>query len=67
MKKKRNRSRPAESFEVRLRKFASQARAAARQLPLGRERDTLIKKAKQTDNVLDVLAMLTARSALASK
>ncbi|WP_454621543.1 hypothetical protein [Bradyrhizobium cenepequi] len=61
MKKKRNRSRPAEPFEVRLQKFARDARAAARRLPLGRERDALMKKAKQTENVLDVSAMLTIR------
>jgi hypothetical protein len=62
MKKKRNRSRPTESFEARLRKFAHDARIAARRLPLGRERDALIKMAKQTENVLDVSAMLTMRS-----
>lgn len=61
MKKKRNRSRPSEPFEVRLRKFAREARAAARRLPLGRERDALMKKARQTENVLDVSAMLTVR------
>jgi hypothetical protein len=63
MKKKRNRSRPTESFEVRLQKFARDARAAARRLPLGRERDALMKKARQTENVLDVSAMLTIRHA----
>jgi hypothetical protein len=61
MKKKRNRSRPTEPFEVRLQKFARDARAAARRLPLGRERDALMKKARQTENVLDVSAMLTVR------
>lgn len=61
MKKKRNRSRPTEPFEVRLQKFARDARATARRLPLGRERDALMKKAKQTENVLDISAMLTVR------
>jgi hypothetical protein len=61
MKKKRNRSRPTEPFEVRLQKFAREARAAARRLPLGRERDALMKKARQTEIVLDVSAMLTVR------
>jgi hypothetical protein len=67
MKKRRNRSRPTESFEARLLKFASAARATARKLPLGRERDALMKKARQTENVLDVSAMLTTRNAPVSK
>jgi hypothetical protein len=66
MKKKRNRARPTEPFEVRLQKFARDARAAARRLPLGRERDALMKKARQTENVLDVSAMLTVRRVDAS-
>jgi hypothetical protein len=67
MKKKRTRSRPTESFEVRLLRFASAARASARKLPLGRERDALMKMARQTENVLDVSAMLTTRNTPASK
>jgi hypothetical protein len=67
MHKKRNRTRPAESLEVRLQKFASDALAAARQMPPGSERDALIKKARQTENVLDVSEMLTARSMQPSK
>jgi hypothetical protein len=62
MPKKRNRSRPAEPFAVRLQKFASDARAAAREMPPGRERDALIKKARQTENVLDVSEMLALHS-----
>lgn len=58
MTKKRNRSRPAGSFEARLQKFAEDARSAARQMPPGRERDILMKKAIQTENVMGVAAML---------
>ncbi len=61
MQKKRNRSRPAESFEVRLQRYADDARAAARQMPPGEARDALMKKAMQTENVLSVSELLTAR------
>jgi hypothetical protein len=67
MQKKRNRSRPAESFEVRLQNFARDARAAARQMAPGRERDALIKKARQTENVLEVNEILTGRDVPGSK
>jgi hypothetical protein len=67
MQKKRNRSPPAESFEVRLQNFARAARAAARQLAPGSERDALIKKARQTENVLEVNEMLTGRDVPGSK
>ncbi|WP_225115820.1 hypothetical protein [Bradyrhizobium sp. BRP22] len=50
-----------------MQKFARDARAAARRLPLGRERDALMKKAKQTENVLDVSAMLTIRHAVSER
>ena len=62
MSKKRNRSRPAGSFEDRLQKFADEARSAARRMPPGRERDILMKKAIQTENVMDVTAMLRRES-----
>ena len=67
MQRKRNRSRPAETFEDRLQKFAREARAAARQMPAGRERDALLRKARQTENVLEVSAMLAGRDIEASK
>jgi hypothetical protein len=67
LQRKRNRSRPADSFEVRLQNFARDARAAARQVPPGRERDALLKKARQTENVLEVSAMLAGRDVQASK
>lgn len=61
IKKKRNRARPPGSFEDRLKKFAENARLAARQLPPGRERETLIKKARQTEAVVEVSECLTLR------
>jgi hypothetical protein len=59
MDKKRNRSRPAESFEVRLQKYADTARAAARVMPPGKDRDALMKKAIETENVLNVTELLS--------
>ncbi|GIQ71567.1 hypothetical protein [Bradyrhizobium sp. RD5-C2] len=61
IKKKRNRARPAGSFEDRLQKFAEDARLAARKLPPGRERETLMKKARQTEAVVKVSECLTLR------
>ncbi|MGY3694928.1 hypothetical protein ACVIGA_005008 [Bradyrhizobium sp. USDA 3240] len=61
IKKKRNRSRPSGSLEDRLQKFAEDARLAARKLPPGRERETLMKKARQTEAVVEVSECLTLR------
>ena len=61
-KKKRNRSRPVESFEIRLEKYAHNARAKACRMPPGKERDALMKKAVQVDNVLAVNEWLAQRS-----
>jgi len=61
VKKKRNRSRPAGSFEFRLQKFADEARNAARRRQPGADRDSLLQKALQTERVLDVTAMLKLR------
>jgi hypothetical protein len=60
-RKKRNRSRPAGSFEDRLQKFADDARSAARGMQPGRERDALMKKARQTEAVIEIGEMLTLR------
>ena len=60
-KKKRNRSRPLGSFEDRLQKFADDARSAARKMPQGRDRDGLMKKARQTEAAMEVSEMLTLR------
>ena len=60
-RKKRNRSRPAGSFEDRLQKFADAARSAARKMPPGRDREILIRKARQTEAVMEISEMLTLR------
>jgi hypothetical protein len=46
MTKKRNRTRPALSLQERLNKFTQEARAAAKKLPAGTERHTLLQKAR---------------------
>lgn len=53
-KKKRNRARPAGSFGDRLQRFAENARIAARDMPPGREREILMRKARQTEAVMEV-------------
>jgi len=47
--KKRNRRKHTLSFDERLQQVADAAREAARGLPLGRDRDALLKKARQTE------------------
>ena len=46
MTKKRNRTRPALTLQERLDKFTEDARAAAKKLPAGAERHTLLQKAR---------------------
>jgi hypothetical protein len=65
--KKRNRSRPAEPFALRLERYADNARAMARGMPPGKERDALMKKAVQVENVLAVSEWLAARDSPTSK
>lgn len=65
--KKRNRSRPAEPFALRLERYADNARAMARRMPPGKERDALMKKAVQVENVLAVTEWLAPRGSPTSK
>ena len=66
LRKKRIRSHPADPFEVRLRRFADDARTAAGRLPPGGQRDALIKKAEQTENALDLCGSLALHDREAS-
>ena len=61
IKKRRNRARAAGSFEDRLQKFAEDARTAASKMPPGQERETLLKKARQSEAVKEVSESLTLR------
>jgi hypothetical protein len=66
-RKKRNRSRPAEPFARRLERYADNARAMAHRMPPGKERDALMKKAVQVENVLAVSEWLAPRHGPTSK
>lgn len=47
--KKRNRTRPALSLQERLTRFTQDARAAAKNLPAGAERHTLLQKVRDAE------------------
>jgi hypothetical protein len=49
MKAKRNRRKNTMAFDERLHQAANQARDAAQKLPQGKERDDLLKKARQAE------------------
>jgi hypothetical protein len=54
MIRKRDRRRPALSFQERLRNFAQNARAAAKMLPPNAERHDLLLKARQSEAALNI-------------
>lgn len=60
MTKKRNRTRPALSLQERLNKFAEEARAAARNLPAGAERHTLLQKVRDGEAAADMERLLSS-------
>ncbi|MBI5264691.1 MAG: hypothetical protein HY852_23090 [Bradyrhizobium sp.] len=51
---RRNRTRHALSFDERLQRAANEAREAAGKLPHGRERDALLKKARQSETAAHI-------------
>jgi hypothetical protein len=57
---KRNRKRPELSLQARLATAATDARAKAAGLPLGRERDLLSKQARQSDVAAHLEAWLSS-------
>lgn len=57
---KRSRRKHTLSFNERLERAADEARDAARKLPIGRERDALMKKARQTDTAARINQWLTS-------
>ena len=50
MKRKRNRKKQTNSLFDRLRNFAEQARQDAAQLPAGKDRDDLLRKAEMAED-----------------
>jgi hypothetical protein len=59
MTKKRNRTRPALSLQQRLNKFTQDARAAAKNLPAGSERHTLLQKARDGEAAAEMERLLS--------
>ncbi|MGJ4928377.1 hypothetical protein ACQR1I_15390 [Bradyrhizobium sp. HKCCYLS2038] len=57
---KRNRRKQTISFEERLRQAAAEAREAARLLPIGAERDSMLKKALQAETAAHINELLSA-------
>lgn len=60
MTKKRNRTRPALTLQERLNKFTEDARAAARNLPAGAERHSLLQKARDGEAAAEMERMLAS-------
>lgn len=54
MKIKRNRRKPTISFDQRLQQAADAARGAAQLLPEGRQRETLMEKARQAETAAHI-------------
>ena len=67
MTTKRNRRRPSLSLQERLSKFAQDARAAAKALPSGAERDELMLKARQGDAAANIDRWLSSPELQAPK
>jgi len=57
---KRNRRRQTTPFDERLQRAAREAREAARQLPPGPDRDSLLKKAGQAETACRINEWLTS-------
>ena len=60
MTNKRNRTRPALSLQERLTKFTQDARAAARKLPSGTERRTLLQKVRDGEAAAEMERWLSS-------
>ena len=67
MTKKRNRSRPAQPLQERLRQIALGARERAASLPPGRERDRLLETAVSTESAAAIDRWLSSPGLQAPK
>lgn len=67
MTKKRNRTRPVLSLQERLNRFTQEARAAARTMPAGAERYTLLQKARDGEAAAEMERWLSAPALPGSK
>jgi hypothetical protein len=66
MTKTRNRRKQTLSFSERLQRAATAAREAAARLPIGPERDGLLKKAMQAETAAHINELLSAPVATAA-
>jgi len=64
MTAKRNRRKNTLAFDERLQQAAIQARDAAQKLPLGKQRDELLKKARQAEAAAHLNELLSSRGLL---
>lgn len=60
MTKKRNRTRPVLTLQERLNKFTQEARVAAKNLPAGAERHTLLQKARDGEAAAEMERLLSS-------
>jgi hypothetical protein len=60
MTAKRNRRKQTQTLQERLAAFAESARERARDLPPGREREMLLRRAKQNEVTLNLTELLSA-------
>lgn len=60
MTAKRNRRKQTQTLQERLAAFADSARERARNLPPGREREMLLRRAKQNEVTLNITDWLSA-------
>jgi hypothetical protein len=67
MTRKRNRTRPALSLQERLNRFTQEARAAARTMPAGAERYTLLQKARDGEAAAEMERWLSSPGLQAPK
>ncbi len=60
MTTRRNRRKNTVPFDERLQRAAEEAREAAQKLPEGRERDALLKRARQTETAAHINEWLSS-------
>lgn len=64
---KRNRRKQTISFDERLQRAAQQAREAAQQLPLGPQRESMLRRAKQAETAARISEWLSSSVSHSSK
>jgi len=60
MADKRNRRKQTVSFDERLQRAAQQAREAAEELPLGPQRESMLRKAEQAETAVRISGWLSS-------